>query len=725
MKKRYYAFLLLIMIASPALSLPIDITEQEIYLRKGFNTSWTKALPVSEKWHLIKGIKGNRPLRMRDLTLKNPGYFTPFLPLKTQSFTLVTSFNLRVKPEETYDLGLFLAQIGLNWEIFINGKSIRKEIFLRKDGSIKEERAVRNHLVHIKKQFINYGKNILAIHIIGDPSDDRTGLFMTKGYIIDNYTNLIQKSSDRIELMFIAVYIFVALTYLIIYLHRREDSFYLFFGSAIIMISIYLFSRSTTVYELIHDTETIKAFEYFGSFTGLAFFLTALSRLLHERYSIVVKIYFVINITMAILQFFIFRNHLLHLWYFIMPIGVVYIFIFDIILPLKKIISEEFKIRSNTNPFSVIWSVLLSSLQGKLLLGVLAVLISSILDIIYMHRGFAANYSLFSFSAIVIGSSLIIASDLVKLYKVSEEMNLLLEERVNRRTRDLLFSEIGQSLYSEVITEISDSGKNTTSLDDSTKKSIVLLSQDPGVLEDINSLVSGLGEKLMAIFSAEGLSLVLETPGFKTIDLYKGNFSDDDISLSNYSHFFKDGDLYHISKKSSELYIVIKLQGYQSGICKLIRNSSPFTAVDGELAAGFMKQSSHVISNALMYQGLINNAQKKRKKKLAQNTEDKVEKSIEYIKSNYRYDISREGLAAHLNINTDNLGKAFKIITGKKINDFINELRINDAAEQLKTTNDKIIDIAYNVGFESLATFNRIFQKLMHASPSEYRKIHS
>lgn len=103
-------------------------------------------------------------------------------------------------------------------------------------------------------------------------------------------------------------------------------------------------------------------------------------------------------------------------------------------------------------------------------------------------------------------------------------------------------------------------------------------------------------------------------------------------------------------------------------------------------------------------------------------TEQKVQKAIEYIKKNYTADISREGLAASLDINPDHLGKAFKSITGEKIGDYINRLRIEDAAKRLVETKGKIIDIAYAVGFESLSTFNRAFAKILGISPQEYRK---
>ncbi len=101
---------------------------------------------------------------------------------------------------------------------------------------------------------------------------------------------------------------------------------------------------------------------------------------------------------------------------------------------------------------------------------------------------------------------------------------------------------------------------------------------------------------------------------------------------------------------------------------------------------------------------------------------EKIQKAIEYIHENYAYEISREGLASHIGLHHDNLGRYFKLYHGKKMNDYINELRINEAARKLQETDDKIIDIAFSVGFGSLRTFNKAFREIMKISPAYYRK---
>ncbi len=103
-------------------------------------------------------------------------------------------------------------------------------------------------------------------------------------------------------------------------------------------------------------------------------------------------------------------------------------------------------------------------------------------------------------------------------------------------------------------------------------------------------------------------------------------------------------------------------------------------------------------------------------------SKEKLDAVISFIHENYKSDLSREGLAIAVDMNPNYLSTLFNTYTGKKINDYINGIRIKDARQQLLETNDKIIEVAYDTGFESLATFLRAFKNETGKTPSEYRK---
>jgi len=69
--------------------------------------------------------------------------------------------------------------------------------------------------------------------------------------------------------------------------------------------------------------------------------------------------------------------------------------------------------------------------------------------------------------------------------------------------------------------------------------------------------------------------------------------------------------------------------------------------------------------------------------------------------------------------------RAFKKCTKKTPSDFINQCRIKDAAKKLSDPKEKqksIRQIAIEVGFSSLSSFNRTFKKMTRKTPSQYRK---
>lgn len=68
--------------------------------------------------------------------------------------------------------------------------------------------------------------------------------------------------------------------------------------------------------------------------------------------------------------------------------------------------------------------------------------------------------------------------------------------------------------------------------------------------------------------------------------------------------------------------------------------------------------------------------------------------------------------------------KDFKEQTGYTIVGYRNMKKMEFAANMLRTTDKKVIDIAYELHFESLSYFLRSFKKEFGITPTEYRKAH-
>jgi len=63
----------------------------------------------------------------------------------------------------------------------------------------------------------------------------------------------------------------------------------------------------------------------------------------------------------------------------------------------------------------------------------------------------------------------------------------------------------------------------------------------------------------------------------------------------------------------------------------------------------------------------------------------------------------------------------FKKTTGLTFTDYLSRVRIEKAKTLLLNPHLRISEIAYDVGFQSLTHFNRMFRKIAGISPTKYR----
>jgi len=93
----------------------------------------------------------------------------------------------------------------------------------------------------------------------------------------------------------------------------------------------------------------------------------------------------------------------------------------------------------------------------------------------------------------------------------------------------------------------------------------------------------------------------------------------------------------------------------------------------------------------------------------------------EIIQSNLYSSLSLEELAnlSHMSIST--FKRKFKEVYQESPQKYLNHKKIDKSLLLLKKQEIRISDVAYDLGFESLTTFNRVFKQQTGKSPSEYR----
>ncbi|HOJ09586.1 MAG TPA: AraC family transcriptional regulator [Clostridiales bacterium] len=98
-----------------------------------------------------------------------------------------------------------------------------------------------------------------------------------------------------------------------------------------------------------------------------------------------------------------------------------------------------------------------------------------------------------------------------------------------------------------------------------------------------------------------------------------------------------------------------------------------------------------------------------------------LQEVFEYIEGHYNENITIEDVSEIANFSRHYFNKFFKKATGKTFASYINDIRLEKAQAFLKSSNQNITNIAYDVGFNSVKTFNRLFKESFGCTPSEYR----
>lgn len=82
-------------------------------------------------------------------------------------------------------------------------------------------------------------------------------------------------------------------------------------------------------------------------------------------------------------------------------------------------------------------------------------------------------------------------------------------------------------------------------------------------------------------------------------------------------------------------------------------------------------------------------------------------------------------VAKAVNISANYLSEKFKQVTGVNFVNYLTHVRVERACRLLRDSNQRVSEIAFAVGFQSLSQFNRAFKKVTGRSPTTYRRMQS
>jgi AraC-like DNA-binding protein/ligand-binding sensor protein len=98
-----------------------------------------------------------------------------------------------------------------------------------------------------------------------------------------------------------------------------------------------------------------------------------------------------------------------------------------------------------------------------------------------------------------------------------------------------------------------------------------------------------------------------------------------------------------------------------------------------------------------------------------------IVRAKEFIAAHQAEDLTLAQVAKAVNTSTFYFCKIFRRLTGLNFTDYVSRVRVEKAKNLLLNRNLRVSEIAFEVGFQSLTHFNRVFKRILGMSPTRYR----
>ncbi|RJX36833.1 response regulator [Paenibacillus pinisoli] len=93
-----------------------------------------------------------------------------------------------------------------------------------------------------------------------------------------------------------------------------------------------------------------------------------------------------------------------------------------------------------------------------------------------------------------------------------------------------------------------------------------------------------------------------------------------------------------------------------------------------------------------------------------------------YIEAHYTQDIRLQDISASFHLNREYISRKFKMEFGETLIDYVNRIRVEKAMILLLNPHLRMAQIAQMIGYHDEKYFSRVFKKLTHTTPNDYRK---
>lgn len=103
---------------------------------------------------------------------------------------------------------------------------------------------------------------------------------------------------------------------------------------------------------------------------------------------------------------------------------------------------------------------------------------------------------------------------------------------------------------------------------------------------------------------------------------------------------------------------------------------------------------------------------------------ERLSRVSDYLQKNFRQTMTLQDVATVAHLTPVAFSRFFSHTMGRPFSRYLNEVRISYACSRLLDSDDTVLSIALDAGYESLTNFNRRFKQLRGMTPREYRRQH-
>lgn len=101
---------------------------------------------------------------------------------------------------------------------------------------------------------------------------------------------------------------------------------------------------------------------------------------------------------------------------------------------------------------------------------------------------------------------------------------------------------------------------------------------------------------------------------------------------------------------------------------------------------------------------------------------ESLQKAIAYMEEHLLDHITIEDIAKQANLSPFHFQRTFMILTDISVGEYLRKRRLTLAAQELSSTNSKVIDLAYNYSYQTPEAFSKAYRKQHGVTPTDTRR---